>query len=89
MEPRLMTQDEIAEKYGADPGTVSLALSAFGIYSRAKQQDKKWAKRVYPENEAVQALISIFRQRQQRAEDEAEKWREKAVRAGEIYEEGE
>ena len=85
MEPKLMTQDEIAEKYGTDQGTVSLALSAFGIFSRGRTE-KTRGKKLYPEDEAVRALISIFRQRQHKAEDEVYKWREKADLAEVIYE---
>ena len=86
MEQRLMTQDEIAEKYDTDQGTVSLALSAAKIFSRGKTGEKH-GKKLYPEGDAVNALIGIYHLRMLRAEDNMRKWQAKEEEIRNTYEE--
>jgi len=76
-----LTQQQLAEKYNIDEGSVSLALSAAGIFRMGKGK-------VYPERAAVEALIGLFKLREKRCRDAADKWQEKAWRAELIFEEG-
>ena len=81
MDENMMTQQELAEKYGADDGTVSQALSLAGLF-------RKYKKKVYPESEAVAALIRLYRNREERFREMAETWRVRADKAAILYEYG-
>ena len=76
-----LTQKQLAEKYNIDEGSVSLALSAAGIFRMGKCK-------VYPERAAVEALIGLFKLREKRSQDAADHWKAKAEKTEAIFEEG-
>lgn len=82
-----LTQAQLAQKYGADEGTVSQALSLSGVITKGKKTDVRVG-RVFPEYEAAGAIINLFLRRAEEADNRAEKWRTKARKAEVIFEEG-
>lgn len=85
----LISQQELAEKYHCDQGTVSLALSMAGVFRKnAKNAIAKGHVRYqYEEREAAGALQRLFRKRAENYRAEAEKLETKARRVEVIYEE--
>ena len=84
MEVKQMTMQELADKYGTDQGTLSVALSNAGMFR--KSHDKN---RTYPEDEAAEALIVLYRKWEKDHRNWADIWLTRAHKVEVIYEEGE
>ena len=85
MDDRWLTAEELSKKYEVDDGTVSLAMSLGKVFNKAKTGQKPGV-RLYPECDAVKAMLRLFKVREQRYEGMAMDWRAKAERAEKIYE---
>ena len=75
---KMITQQELSEKYYVDQGTVSVALSSAGVFKKDLLVNGRSRKKQYSEKEAVAALVKLFKKRAAQYESMALDWKNKA-----------
>ena len=74
----LMSQKQLAEKYGENSSMISVAMAAAGVKSVAKT--RKYQAMLYREEEAVTALSALYLRRKMDHLRKADEWQKASDR---------
>ena len=85
---KLMSQAELAEKYGTDTGTISLALRLYEIKPAEMMGTKRRRTGLYNERDAVEALIKLYEKRKLNHYKMLQEWQARIERMKVVYEKG-
>ena len=85
VEERLMSQDEIADKYDEERSMVCNALKMYDVNPVDKSKTKTKRTNLYREIDAVMALVQLYRKRRDDFLNHALKWQHAEELALKIY----